>query len=73
MGCRTWKKIEVKNFDQNNVANLMERQRELRSEVKTPMAPARISERSIREPRRQYIFDLAGHEEVEFREGRKSP
>jgi len=73
MGCRTWEKIEVKNFDQNKRRQPNGNDNgELRSAGQNPMHPARISERSIRETAGGNIFSiLAGHEEVEFSGGEK--
>jgi hypothetical protein len=64
-------KIEVKNFDQNNVANLMETTTGATLHRSKPDAPGADFGAFHPGPRRQYIFDLAGHEEVEFSGGER--
>jgi hypothetical protein len=64
-------KIEVKNFDQNNVANLMETTTGATLRTSKPDASGADFGAFHPGPRRQYIFDLAGHEEVEFSGGEK--
>ena len=58
-------KIEVKNFDKNNVANLMDTTTGATLRRSKPDAPCADFGTFHPGPRRQYIFDLAGHEEVE--------
>src|SRR6202140_1470918 len=62
-------KIEEMNFDQNNVANLMETTTGAMLRRSKPDAPGADFGAFHPGPRRQYIFDLAGHEEVEFSGG----
>jgi hypothetical protein len=64
-------KIEVKNFDKNNVANLMETTTGSTLRRTRPDAPGADFGAFHPGPRRQYIFDLAGHEEVEFSGGER--
>ena len=64
-------KIEVKNFDQNNVANLVETTSGATLRRSKPDTPGADFGAFHPGPRRQYIFDLAGHEEVEFSGGEK--
>jgi len=64
-------KIEVKNFDKNNVANLMETTTGSTLRRTKPDAPGADFGAFHSGPRRQYIFDLAGHEEVEFSGGER--
>jgi hypothetical protein len=64
-------KIEVKNFDQNNVADLMETTTGATLRRSKPDAPDADFGAFHPGPRRQYIFDLAGHEEVEFSGGER--
>jgi hypothetical protein len=64
-------KIEVKNFDKNNVANLMETTTGSTLRRTKPDAPGADFGAFHPGPRRQYIFDLAGHEEVEFSGGER--
>lgn len=66
-------KIEVKNFDPNNIANLMETTTGATLRTSKPDAPGTDFGAFHPGPRRQYIFDLAGHEEVEFSGERESP
>jgi hypothetical protein len=61
--------IEVKNFDQNNIANLMETTTGVTLRRSKPDAPGADFGAFHPGPRRHYIFDLAGHEEVEFSGG----
>ena len=63
-------KIEVKNFD-NNVANLVETTTGATLRRSKPDAPGADFGAYHPGPRRQYIFNLAGHEEVEFSGGEK--
>ena len=65
-------KVEVKSFDQNNIATLMETTTGATFAAQKPDAPGADLERSIRDLARQYIFDLAGHEVVEFSGGREN-
>jgi hypothetical protein len=62
-------KIEVKNLDKNNTANLMETTTGATLRQTKPDAPGADFGAFHPGPRRQYIFDLAGHEEVEFSGG----
>lgn len=64
-------KIEVKNFDKNNVASLMETTAGATLRLSKPDPPGADFGAFHPGPRRQYIFDLAGHEEVEFSGGEK--
>ena len=64
-------KIEVKSFDQNNIANLMETTTGATLRSSKPDAPGADFGAFHPGPRRQYIFDLAGHEEVEFSGGER--
>jgi hypothetical protein len=64
-------KIEVKIFDKNNVANLMETTTGSTLRRTKPDAPGADFGAFHPGPRRQYIFNLAGHEEVEFSGGEK--
>ena len=64
-------KIEVNNFDQKNVANLMETTTGATLRRSKPDAPGADFGAFHPGPRRQYIFDLAGHEEVEFSGGER--
>ena len=64
-------KIEVKNFDQNNIASLMETTTGATLRRSKPDAPGADFGAFHPGPRRQYIFDLAGHEEVEFSGGER--
>src|SRR4029077_20023542 len=64
-------KIEVKNFDPNNVANLMETTTGVVLRRSKPDAPGAHIGACHPGPRRKYIFDLAGHEEVEFSGGER--
>ena len=64
-------KIEVKNFDQKNVANLMETTTGATLRRSKPDAPGADFGAFHPGPSRQYIFDLAGHEEVEFSGGER--
>ena len=67
-------KIEVKNFDQNNVANLMDTTTGATlSAGRNPMHRARISERSIRDRVGNIFSILPAMKKWNFREGRKSP
>lgn len=63
--------IEVKGFDQNNIANLMETTTGATLRSSKPDAPGADFGAFHPGPRRQYIFDLAGHEEVEFSGGER--
>jgi len=64
-------KLEVKNFDQNNVANLMTTTTGSTLRRSKPDAPGADFGAFHPGPSRQYIFDLAGHEEVEFSGGER--
>ena len=64
-------KIEVTNFDPKNVANLIETTTGATLRVSKPDAPGAEFGEFHPGPRRQYIFDLAGHEEVEFSGGER--
>ncbi len=64
-------KIEVKNFDQKNIANLMETTTGATLRKSRPDGPGADFGAFHPGPRRQYIFDLAGHEEVEFSAGER--
>jgi hypothetical protein len=64
-------KIEVTNFDPNNVANLMETTTGATLRRSKPDAPGADFGAFHPGPRRQYIFDLAGREEVEFSGGER--
>ena len=64
-------KIEVKNFDQNKMANLMETTTRVTLLRSKPDAPGADFGAFHPGPRRQYIFNLAGHEEVEFSGGER--
>jgi hypothetical protein len=63
-------KIEVKNFD-HNVADLLETTTGATLRRSKPEAPGADFGAFHPGPRRQYIFNLAGHEEVEFSGGEK--
>src|SRR5215831_12818035 len=58
-------KIEVKEFDQNDVANLMATNTGATLRRTKPDPPGADFGGFHPGPLRQYIFDLAGHEEVE--------
>jgi len=64
-------KIAVMDFDPNNVANLMETTTGATLRRSKPDAPGSDFGAFHPGPRRQYIFDLAGHEEVEFSGGER--
>ena len=64
-------KIEVKNFDAHGVANLLDTTTGSTLRRSKPDAPGADFGAFHSGPRRQYIFDLAGHEEVEFSSGEK--
>ena len=64
-------KMEVKSFDQNNVANLMETTTGATLRRQKPDPPGADFGAYHPGPRRQYIFDLTGHEEIEFSGGEK--
>jgi len=64
-------KIEVKNFDQNNVANLMDTTTGATLRRSKPDPPGADFGAFHPGPRRQYIFNLAGREEVEFSGGER--
>jgi len=64
-------KMEVMNFDPNGVANLMETTTGAVLRRSKPDSPGADFGAFHPGPRRQYIFDLAGHEEVEFSGGEK--
>src|SRR5580704_17406461 len=64
-------KIDVMNFDQNNVANLMETTTGPVLRRSKPDAPGAHFGAFHPGPHRQDIFDLSGHEEVEFSGGER--
>lgn len=64
-------KIEVMNFDQNDVVNLIETTTGATLRRSKPGPPDAGFGEFHPGPRRQYIFDLAGHEEVEFSGGER--
>ena len=64
-------KIEVKNFDGHDVANLMDTTTGATLRRSKPDPPGADFGAFHPGPRRQYIFELAGREEVEFSGGEK--
>src|SRR5260370_35451318 len=62
-------KIEVKNFDPKNIANLMETTTGATLRRSKPDAPGADFGASHPGPRRHYIFDLPGNEEVQVSGG----
>jgi len=64
-------KIEVNNFDEHNVANLMNTTTGATLHRSKPDPPGADFGAFHPGPRRQYIFNLAGREEVEFSGGEK--
>src|SRR3984957_19762110 len=70
-GMSHMEKIEVTNFDPMNVANLMETATGATLRTSKPDAPGADFGAFHPGPRRQYIFNLAGREEVEFSGGEK--
>ena len=62
-------KIEVKNFDSKGVASLLATTTGAEIHTSKPDAPGADFGPYHVGPRRQYIFNLAGHEEIEFSGG----
>ena len=64
-------KIEVKNFDEHGVANLMDTTSGATLRRSKPDPPGADFGAFHPGPRRQYIYNLAGREEVDFSGGEK--
>jgi hypothetical protein len=64
-------KMEVKNFDEHGVANLLDTSSGATLRRSKPDAPGADFGAFHPGPRRQYIINLTGHEEVEFSGGEK--